>query len=110
MHDVTEGGIATALEELSAAGGCRLRVDLARIPVFPETRTIGRLLGVHPLGLIGSGSLLICCRPKHADRLQHGMHRAGIAVTCIGAVLEKGSRRGGGQKRPTRPLAVLSGG
>ena len=25
MHDVTEGGIATALEELSTAGGCRLR-------------------------------------------------------------------------------------
>lgn len=91
MHDVTEGGVATALEELSAAGGCRLRVDLGRIPVFPETRTIGRLLGVHPLGLIGSGSLLICCRPKHAERLQHGMHRAGIAVTCIGAVLEKGT-------------------
>ena len=64
MHDVTEGGIATALEELSAAGGCRLRVDLDRIPVFPETRTICRLLGVHPLGLIGSGSLLICCRPN----------------------------------------------
>jgi hypothetical protein len=69
MHDVTEGGIATALEELSAAGGCRLRVDLDRIPVFPETRTICRLLGVHPLGLIGSGSLLICCRLKHAERL-----------------------------------------
>jgi hydrogenase expression/formation protein HypE len=91
MHDVTEGGIATALEELSAAGGCRLRVDVDRIPVFPETRRICRLLGVHPLGLIGSGSLLICCRPKHADRLQHGLHRAGIAVTCIGAVLEKGT-------------------
>ena len=38
MHDVTEGGVATAIEELSAAGGCRLRVDLDRIPVFPETR------------------------------------------------------------------------
>jgi hydrogenase maturation factor len=91
MHDVTEGGIATALEELSTAGNCRLRVDLGRIPIFPETRSICRLLGVHPLGLIGSGSLLICCRSKHADRLEGDLRRAGVQVTCIGAVLEKGT-------------------
>lgn len=90
MHDVTEGGIATALEELSAAGGCRLRVNLDRIPVFPETRRICRLLSVHPLGLIGSGSLLICCRPKHSHRLEEDLRRSGIQVTCIGEVAEKG--------------------
>jgi hydrogenase maturation factor len=80
---------ATALEEFRAA--CRLRVDLDRIPVFPETRTICRLLGVHPLGLIGSGSLLICCRLKHAERLERDLRRAGVQVTCIGEVAEKGS-------------------
>jgi hydrogenase expression/formation protein HypE len=90
MHDVTEGGIATALEELSAAGGSRLRVHLDRIPVFPETRRICRLLGLHPLGLIGSGSLLICCRPKHSQRLEKDLHRSGIQVTWIGEVAEKG--------------------
>jgi len=90
MHDVTEGGIATALEELSAAGGCRLRVDLDRIPVFSETRMICRLLGAHPLGLIGSGSLLICCRAKHAGRLEMDLRRAGIEATCIGEVAELG--------------------
>jgi len=103
MHDVTEGGIATALEELSSAGGFRMRVHLDRIPVFPETRRICRLLGVHPLGLIGSGSLLICCRPKHSQRLEEDLHRWGIQVTCIGEVAEKGSGvqafRGG---RPAR--------
>jgi hydrogenase maturation factor len=103
MHDVTEGGIATALEELSAAGGCRLRVNLDRIPVFPETRRICRLLRVHPLGLIGSGSLLICCRPPYARRLEDDLRRTGVPVTCIGAVQEKGSGvqgfRGG---RPVR--------
>jgi hydrogenase maturation factor len=91
MHDVTEGGIATALEELSAAGGGRLRVDLDRIPVFPETRAFCRLLDVNPLGLIGSGSLLICCRPAHAGRLEADLRRAGIQVTCIGEVAEKGA-------------------
>jgi hydrogenase maturation factor len=90
MHDVTEGGIATALEELAAAGGCRLRVDLGRVPVFPETRNLCRLLDVNPLGLIGSGSLLICCRPKHASRLEADLRREGIAVTRIGEVGQPG--------------------
>ena len=103
MHDVTEGGVATALEELSAAGGCRLRVDLDRIPVFPETRRICRLLGLHPLGLIGSGSLLICCRPKHADRLEAGLRRSGVQVASIGEVAEKGvGVRGFRGGRPAR--------
>jgi hydrogenase expression/formation protein HypE len=91
MHDVTEGGIATALEELSAAGGHRLRVDVGAIPIFPETRRVCRLLGVHPLGLIGSGSLLICCRNACRSRIEKALHRAGIPVACIGAVLEKGT-------------------
>jgi hydrogenase maturation factor len=103
MHDVTEGGIATALEELAAAGGCRLQVDMDRIPVLPETRRLCRLLDVDPLGLIGSGSLLICCRPKHASRLEADVRREGIAVTRIGAVGELGGGvqavKGG---RPTR--------
>jgi hydrogenase maturation factor len=90
MHDVTEGGIATAIEELSAASGCRLRVDLERIPVFAETRRLCRLLDLHPLGLIGSGSLLICCRPRYSDRLQQKLRSDGVPVACIGEVAEKG--------------------
>jgi len=92
MHDVTEGGIATALEELSAAGGFDVRVDVDRIPIFPQTRRLSRLLGVDPLGLIGSGSLLICCRPKTATRLEDRLRRQGIRVTAIGEV----GPRGGG--------------
>ena len=62
MHDVTEGGAATAIEELSAAAGHKIRIDLDRIPVLDRCRRVCDLLGIDPLGLIGSGSLLICCR------------------------------------------------
>jgi hydrogenase maturation factor/FMN phosphatase YigB (HAD superfamily) len=86
MHDVTEGGIATALEELSAAGGFGLRVAADRIPVFSETRKLCRLLRIDPLGLIGSGSLLICCRPGAQARLEAKLRRVGIRVTAIGTV------------------------
>lgn len=88
MHDVTEGGLATALGELSQAGGHRIRVDMAGIPVFDETRRLCRLLDIDPLGLIGSGSLLICCRPDDGDRLTADIAAAGIRISAIGEVVE----------------------
>jgi hydrogenase maturation factor len=90
MHDITEGGLATALEELSIAGGRRIRVDIDNIPVFPETQTICDLLNIDPLGLIGSGSLLICCRSKDCKKLVEDIAAAGIEITLIGEVLDKG--------------------
>jgi hydrogenase expression/formation protein HypE len=91
MHDVTEGGLATALSELSAAGGHAVRVDLERIPVHDLTRRICTALALDPLGLIGSGSLLICCRPDHCERLSERLTAAGIEVTRIGTVGPRGT-------------------
>ncbi|MBW2156582.1 MAG: HAD-IA family hydrolase [Deltaproteobacteria bacterium] len=90
MHDITEGGLATALLELSIAGGHRIRVAMERIPVFPETRKICRLLHIDPMGLIGSGSFLICCRGNIAEPLMKGIRDAGIHVTRIGEVTDPG--------------------
>ena len=90
MHDVTEGGLATALMELGVAGHHRIRVDMDSIPVFPETEKICRMLNIDPLGLIGSGSLLICCKKNFSENLITAIREAGIDVTCIGEVLEEG--------------------
>ena len=90
MHDVTEGGLAAALEELSIAGQHRIKIDMDAIPVFAETRQICRLLGIQPLGLIGSGSLLICCREAGCKSLMQTILRCGIKVSCIGEVLDSG--------------------
>jgi len=91
MHDVTEGGLATALEELSISGRHKIRIDMDKIPIYPETEKICQMLDIKPLGLIGSGSLLICCREKISKKLMAGIIKAGIDVTCIGEVMEKGA-------------------
>lgn len=91
LHDVTEGGAATALDELTRAGRHRIRVWAHRIPVFPETARICRLLGIDPLGLIGSGSLLIVCRADSRERLQEALEDRGIRATWVGEVLGPGS-------------------
>ncbi|MBW2094471.1 MAG: HAD-IA family hydrolase [Deltaproteobacteria bacterium] len=91
MHDVTEGGLATAVSELSMAGGCSIKIRMEDIPVYPITRKICSLFDISPLGLIGSGSLLICCRKEHVDDLLKNIRDADIEVTSIGDVLEKGT-------------------
>lgn len=90
LHDVTEGGLATAVRELGAAGGRRLRVHMERIPVYPQTRRVCDALGLAPLGLIGSGSLLIACSPADTEELSKSILAAGIEVAEIGEVLELG--------------------
>ena len=91
LHDVTEGGAATALDELTHAGRHRIRVWADRIPVYPETARICRLLDIDPLGLIGSGSLLIVCRPDARGRLQEALGDRGLQATWVGEVLGPGS-------------------
>ena len=90
MHDVTEGGLATALEEMSIAGRHKIKIDIDKIPVFPETRKICDSLDIDPLGLIGSGSLLICCRKAGCEKLMADVRDAGIEIACIGEVMDRG--------------------
>lgn len=91
LHDVTEGGLATALGELGTAGGHRIRVNMEKIPIFTETRKVCAALGLNPLGLIGSGSLLICCTPETSAELIEKIEKSGIRVTPIGEVGEAGT-------------------
>lgn len=90
MHDVTEGGLATAVAELSEAGGRRIRIQMDQVPVFPETRALCRYLDLNPMGLIGSGSLLICCAARATETLMARLQGAGIPVACIGEITENG--------------------
>lgn len=89
MHDVTEGGLATALRELVAATGRGVLVHRDRIPVSAGTRRICDLLDADPLGLIASGCLLVCCDPKEAPALLAALTGAGIAGADIGELMEE---------------------
>lgn len=83
MHDVTEGGLATAALEMAISAGLGLNVDMDAIPVYPETAKICGILGVNPLGLISSGCLLIACRKETAPELVAKLTQARIKATII---------------------------
>jgi hydrogenase maturation factor len=86
MHDPTEGGVAAALFELATASGRRLVVDLDRIAVHSHTLRLCGYLGLRPLGLIGSGALLVTISGQKADSLLHAFNRRRIPAAVIGTV------------------------
>ncbi len=90
MHDVTEGGVLGAVYEMAAASGIGVDLDGDRVPVLPETRAICEHLGADPLGLIGSGALLVAT-PEPA-RTVTAIQQAGVPVAAIGAFVSDGRR------------------
>jgi len=89
MHDITEGGILGALYEVAEASGVGIEVEQSLIPLWPETRAITEALGIDPLKLISSGSMLITI--PEGEKLIAKLNEAGIKATIIGKVT--GERR-----------------
>lgn len=58
LHDVTEGGLLTALREVAAAARLGLVVESESVPILPECAAVCGALGIDPLGLLGSGALI----------------------------------------------------
>ena len=87
MHDVTEGGLATGIRELATAAGVGVRVRPRAVPIYPETRRICDLLDADPLGVIGSGSLLIVCAPEESAQLTAALTDGGVEATEIGEIV-----------------------
>ena len=86
MTDATEGGLATALHEMSEASGVGLKIDAEKIPVLPETHEICEAYGLDPIGLIASGMLLMTTSPMRVEGLSHRLSALGVACTPIGVV------------------------
>jgi len=89
MHDVTEGGVGEALWELSRACGHALEVDRESIPVLAATTAVCEVFGLDPLGLIGSGALLVACDPSDGEALDAALASVGGRATWIGAVTDR---------------------
>jgi hydrogenase maturation factor len=88
MHDPTEGGLATGLDELAAASGLVAEVKEEAIPVLPETAEVCRSLSLDPLGLLASGSLLIAVAEEDCERVRGALFSAEIPSSCLGCLAE----------------------
>ena len=84
MHDVSRGGIFSALWELAEKGNVGIEVDLKKIPIRQETIEICEILGVNPYELYGAGALLIVS--DKGNQLLHELEKQQIPAAIIGKV------------------------
>lgn len=88
MHDITEGGLLGAVWELCRASGCGAVIHRSAVPIEYETVSICTALGLDPLRLISSGSMLIAASKE--SRVSEELEKAGVRATVIGETTSGG--------------------
>ncbi len=94
MHDPTEGGVATALREMAIASQVDLEIDLAAVPIYPETRQLCDHFGLDVWGVIASGSLLLAVGSTRADQVVKVLRTNQIEAGVIGRVTQSSRQPG----------------
>ena len=88
MHDVTEGGLITALREIAAASNLGLVAEAESVPLLPECDAICEALGLDPLGLLGSGALIATMSAGDVPGALRALDRVGVTGWEIGQMME----------------------
>ena len=93
LHDITEGGLFSALHEVAAASGLSVAIEEDSVPILPETAEVCSALALHAMGLLSSGAMLVTLHPQHTPRLLGALEREGINAWEIGQMIpaEEGS-------------------
>lgn len=109
LHDPTEGGMASAVRELAIVSGAGVEIDADAVPILAETRAVAEALGIDPLGMLASGSLLIATRPEGVKRIVRDIEAAGISVSVVGRLThdpQQASLISDGNRQPLPEFAV----
>ncbi len=88
IRDVTRGGLATVLNELSEASGCAIHIHQESIPVREDVASLCGILGLDPLYMGNEGKMVICVSQndvkKALELIQHAAYgeRSQIIGQC----------------------------
>lgn len=68
LRDATRGGLSAVLHEWSECCGRSMQIEADLLPVTPEVRGVGELLGLDPLHIACEGTMVIAVESSEADR------------------------------------------
>lgn len=86
MHDVTEGGLAGALNEMAGGAGVRFEIDRETVPVKAGVRAVTDYLGIEPWHVTSCGSLLVAVDPDGVGDVLDALADRGTVAAEIGRV------------------------
>jgi hydrogenase maturation factor len=95
MHDATEGGLVTALNEMAIASGVGFRVEMEKVPVNAEVKRLWehfKLSHEQVLAMSSTGTILAAVAPQAKDKVEEALRRMGVSAKFIGNFTESQDR------------------
>lgn len=95
MHDATEGGLVTALNEMADASNVGFSLDFAKLPLTPETQKLAehfRLTWKQVLSMSSTGTLLAAVSPRKKNEVIEALSGRGFSVKIVGFFSESEER------------------
>ncbi|NIP38571.1 MAG: hydrogenase expression/formation protein HypE [Candidatus Dadabacteria bacterium] len=86
MRDLTRGGLASALVEISQVSNTHIQIDEAAIRLNNEVRGVCEILGLDPLHVANEGRFIAFVNPKDSEKALQIMREHDKDVSLIGFV------------------------
>lgn len=86
LRDLTRGGLASALHEISRGAGLGVLVRENAIPIAPEVDSACELLGLDPLAMANEGRFVLFLPAHQADQALAVLQRFQPSAASIGCV------------------------
>jgi hydrogenase expression/formation protein HypE len=104
MHDATEGGLVSALNEFSEASGLGFKLNFDMLPIFPEARRIQENFGLSEeqlLAMSSTGTIIAAVEPKSKEEALVVLSKSRLKPSFVGEfteskrriIVEKGKER-----------------
>ncbi len=95
MHDVTEGGLTAALNEMAEASNVGFKIDFEKIPISDEVQKLMR--GFHLsekqlLSMSSTGTILAAVGPNGREKVESAMCQSNVQANVLG-IFREDSRR-----------------
>ena len=92
MHDVTEGGILGAINEMAIASDCGFMVTVDELPISDNTRQIAAIFEIDPFFSVGAGSMIMSVTKEEEESLIEALAIEGIPATAVGTFTRHSSK------------------
>lgn len=90
MRDVTRGGLATVLNEVSESSDCGVEIEETALPVSNTVRGFCNILGLDPLYMANEGKMIAVVPAKQAEKALEAVRKSkyGKNAAVIGRITE----------------------
>jgi hydrogenase expression/formation protein HypE len=84
LRDLTRGGLATALAELSDAAGLQIDIYLERVPVSAAVASVCELFGLDPLYAANEGRMVVFADPEAEAQVLEALGPGAKRIGSVG--------------------------